>query len=59
MLGMEEPAMQATNLSEAALSLLRSYRGDIVMTDANREVCRELASHGRPAGRRSLVHRRP
>lgn len=38
--------MQATSLSETALSLLRSYRGDIETSDANREACRELASYG-------------
>ena len=34
------------NLSEAALSLLRNYRGDIPVDDSNRDACRELASEG-------------
>lgn len=37
--------MQAT-LSEAAVALMREYRGDINVTDANREACRELAREG-------------
>jgi hypothetical protein len=38
--------MEITNLSEAALLLLRNYRGDIMVDDTNREACRELAGAG-------------
>lgn len=41
------PEIQSTvHLSEAAAALLRSYRGDIVTDDTNREACRELAREG-------------
>ncbi len=33
-------------LSDAAIALLRDYRGDIVTDDTNREACRELAAAG-------------
>ncbi len=33
-------------LSESALSLLRGYRGDIMVVDSNRDPCRELAAAG-------------
>ncbi len=33
-------------LTESALALLRTYRGDIPVDDANREACRELAREG-------------
>ncbi len=33
-------------LSEAAVALLRDYRGDIITDDSNREACRELAAAG-------------
>jgi hypothetical protein len=33
-------------LSDAATTLLRDYRGDIVTDDSNREACRELAAAG-------------
>ncbi len=37
---------ETSHLSDAALELLRSYRGDIRVTDSNREACRELAREG-------------
>jgi hypothetical protein len=41
------PPMNTTlTLSEAAVALLRDYRGDIVTEDSNREACRELAAAG-------------
>ena len=33
-------------LSDAAVALLRDYRGDIITDDYNREACRELAAAG-------------
>jgi hypothetical protein len=38
--------METITLSEAAVALLRDYRGDIVTDDSNREACRELAAAG-------------
>ena len=33
-------------LSEAAVALIRDYRGGIAVTDSNREACRELEAAG-------------
>jgi hypothetical protein len=38
--------MIPATLSGAAVSLLRNYRGDIPVDDANRDACRELAAAG-------------
>ena len=38
--------METTTLSESALALLKGYRGDILVDDANRDACRELAREG-------------
>jgi hypothetical protein len=37
---------ETSHLSDAALALLRGYRGDILVDDANRRACRELAEQG-------------
>jgi hypothetical protein len=37
---------ETSHLTDAALTLLRGYRGDILVDDANRQACRELAEQG-------------